>query len=60
MVALSHEGKRQQIEYPPQGWMVLIPNMHQIEKPFWANPRYNAPHPTPLFLSKGQGFEIGN
>jgi hypothetical protein len=25
-----------------------------------ASPQYNEPHPTPLFLSKGQGLEIGN
>jgi hypothetical protein len=23
-------------------------------------PQYNEPHPTPLFVWKGQGFEIGN
>jgi hypothetical protein len=31
-----------------------------IEKREWVSPQYNEPHPTPLFLSKGQGFEIGN
>ncbi len=25
-----------------------------------VRPQQNEPHPTPLFLWKGQGFEIGN
>jgi len=25
-----------------------------------ASPQYNEPHPTPFFLSKGQGLEIRN
>ncbi len=31
-----------------------------IETHGWASPQYNEPHLTPLFLSKGQGLEIGN
>jgi hypothetical protein len=26
----------------------------------WVHPQYNEPNPTPLFLLKGQGFEVEN